>query len=696
MPPSSSPTVPRSRFQAALWFRHLSAEAVSRRLNASQRRLPLLVLLLGLGLTAAVAEQTRRLGQQSHERIEQALLDDVADVIEVKLQEVIDTISGVAGLFNASNDVSREEFRKYFDTLRREEDSLAGIQGIGFTRFLQAADWQRQIAAVRAEGFTEFSIRPPGPRRYGSSILYLEPFDLRNQRAFGFDMYSEATRRRAMDRAAQTGLPSMSGRVRLLQERNTGVQPGVLIYAPIYRKGTRIPPRGPAEYGQTLVGWAYSPIRVGDLINAALRKVNNPDLLDSAVLVHDGTEKGEANLIYDNQHLLSRHELTDPQYQLIDVGGRSWLVGIQLSRQLIGPNGWSNQVLLVLVLGSMGTVIASLVTAMLMQNHLRTQQALTAAEKANQERALAATVFEACPQAIVVTDPQGRVFSSNQSFSRITGYSAAEIMGRNLNLLKSGRHESDFYSRLWRDVKEHGFWQGEIWNRLRTGEIRRHELSITAVRGADLTISHYVGMLQDVTERHQAHEVIRHRALHDELTGLPGRAMLMEGLNSALALAELQCGHVGLLFLDLDGFKPVNDEFGHAAGDRVLRLVAQRLRGAIHSEDMVARLGGDEFVVLVPRAGDLEDLRAFAHKMQAVIRNSGSEFDEPIEISASIGVARSPEHGISAGQLLNAADQAMYRAKQARDQGIAVGHLESVDPAGHKPETGLLENLRFG
>jgi diguanylate cyclase (GGDEF)-like protein len=148
--------------------------------------------------------------------------------------------------------------------------------------------------------------------------------------------------------------------------------------------------------------------------------------------------------------------------------------------------------------------------------------------------------------------------------------------------------------------------------------------------------------------------------------------MLQEKLNAALALAELQGGHVALMFLDLDGFKPVNDQHGHATGDRMLRLVAQRLRAATHSEDLVARLGGDEFVILVPRAGDFEELQAFALKIQGVIRRCGAEFEIPIEISASVGIARSPEHGISSGQLLNAADQAMYRSKKADDNAITI------------------------
>jgi diguanylate cyclase (GGDEF)-like protein/PAS domain S-box-containing protein len=645
-----------------------------------QGRLPLAVLLAGLLLTAVIAEETRRHGQQIHEQIEKTLLGDVSDAIAVKLQKATDTITGLAGLFNADNNVDWESFRRYYDTLQQEDDSLKGIQGIGFSRFIQADDWQRLIIGVRAEGFQTFRIRPPGPRSIGSSIVLLEPFDLRNQRAFGFDMYSESTRRQAMDRAAQSGLAALSGRVRLMQERSTDVQPGVLIYVPVYRRGTLMPPRSPQEYGSTLLGWAFAPIRVGDLVHSALGSVSSADLADSAVLVHDGDRPTQASLIFDNQQLLRQHHLTDPQYQQIEVAGRTWLIGIQLSRRLIGPNGYSSQFVLVLLLGTLLSTLAAQVTSTLVSNNLSTRAALNQAERANRERALANTVFETSPQAIVVTDPRGCVLSANQSFSRITGYSTPEILGRTLSLLKSGRHDSSFYDDLWKQVNDRGHWQGEIWNRLHDGEIRPHELSITAVRDQELRVTHYLGMLQDISDRHQAREVIRHRALHDELTGLPTRALLLERINSALEQAQQDCAHVGLLFLDLNGFKPVNDQHGHAIGDRLLQRVAQRLRDALRREDLVARLGGDEFVVLVPQAGGLEEMLTCARKVKAVIRGCGDDFEVAIAIDASIGIALSPQHGITTRQLLKAADQAMYRGKQGEGGGIAVSGTEAIQP----------------
>ena len=411
------------------------SSAVRHKLVAGERQLPLMVLLIGLSITAVVTEQNRSLNQQTHERIEAALMGDVSDAIQIKLRKAVDTIGGVAGLFNASNQVSRQEFRRYYDTLDHEEGGLEGIQGIGFSAFVPASERQALTSRIRATGFQDFTIHPAGKRPFSSAVVYLEPFNLRNQRAFGFDMYSEATRRTAMDLAASSGVPAMSGKVRLVQERNIGIQAGVLIYDPIYREGPIGLPQGPGQYAGKLLGWAYAPIRVGDLVEESLRSVNNPDLRDSAVLVYDGTRAGKGPLLFDNQQLHGSDRLKDPQYKTIEVAGRRWLIGIQLSRQLMAPTGLTANLLLMAVAGCLASSVAAMSTRMLVDNHLATQQALKLAEKANNERALAAVVFESSPQGIVVTNDRGEVLSANQSFARITGFSAAEVLGRTLSLL---------------------------------------------------------------------------------------------------------------------------------------------------------------------------------------------------------------------------------------------------------------------
>jgi diguanylate cyclase (GGDEF)-like protein/PAS domain S-box-containing protein len=285
---------------------------------------------------------------------------------------------------------------------------------------------------------------------------------------------------------------------------------------------------------------------------------------------------------------------------------------------------------------------------------------------------------------------------ANSSFSQLTGYRISEIKGQRTSLLKSGRHDAAFYKAMWDELLQKGYWEGDVWNRLRSGAIRRHHLSISTVRDENLQTRYYVGMLQDVTERHQAEEAVRFMAQHDTLTGLANRAMLMEQLERQIALAKRHGHGVALLYLDLDGFKPVNDRFGHNMGDQVLQIVAERFHKVIRDGDLLCRQGGDEFVVLVPEAGNTDELLSMAWKLVEASRAAFLELDKSIEISASVGIARFPEHGNTSEQLLAAADNAMYSAKRAKTNPVQVsrgsqpqttassGLLQALDDDGHQ------------
>jgi diguanylate cyclase (GGDEF)-like protein/PAS domain S-box-containing protein len=648
--------------------------------------LPWIILASGLLITAGISEQARRFGSQEHLRIESNLIDNVADAIQNKLEIDISVLGSLAGLFNASNQVNRSEFSTFYESIILNTRELQGVQGIGFARWIPAPELTSFERRIRSEGFPDFSVRPPGPRQGYSAIEFLEPFDWRNQRAFGYDMYSEPVRREAMQRAAESGRAALSGKVRLVQETDEDLQRGALIYLPVYAD------QGVATQAnkRRLVGWTYSPLRLKDLVKSALDTVDNTDLNGTGVLVFDGDQPLASNLLFDNQNLLRSEQLRHPSYERVNIGGRTWLVGVQLSPLLVGPNGISAPFWFNLLIGCGGSVIATLIARILVSNHIATKEALAISEKAVRERALATTVFEESGQAIVVSNPDGRIVRANSAFSQLTGYRISEIKGQRTNLLKSGRHDAVFYKTMWDVLRQKGFWEGDIWNRLRSGEVRRHHLSITTVRDEDLQPRYYVGMLQDVTERHKTEEAVRFMAQHDTLTGLANRALLMEQLERHLALAKRHGHGVALLYLDLDGFKSVNDQFGHNVGDQVLQIVAERFRHVIREGDLLCRQGGDEFVVLVPEAGNSDELLKMGLKLVEASRAPFSELDPAIAISASVGIARYPEHGNSSEQLLAAADNAMYTAKRASD--IRVQLCNGYQPRPEKA-SGLLEPL---
>lgn len=629
------------------------------------------MLLGGLLTTALFCNSERHYKQLEHERIERTLAADIIEVIEARLGTDIAMLDATVGLFNASERVTRDEFSRFARSLISHSPNLKGIQGVGFAAVVPGNDVRAFETEIRRDGQPDFRIRPPGPRPLTTAIVYLQPDDWRNQRAIGFDMHSETVRRSAMQLAASTGEPALSGPVRLVQEINVLPQAGTLLYLPIYANpNDRF--QSPQDRLRRLRGWAYSPLRMGDLINSALADVKNPDKIGTGVLIYDGNQPRRDRLLFDNLGLDGSARLTHPTWLKVMVAKRTWLIGIQIDHRRVSPGGWSKELLLMALLGLSLSGLMALITLSLVKNHLRLRAALAGEQAAAGERALASVVFDNSPVGIVVTDPDGIIIRVNQAFTRISGYALQECRGLKSNLLKSGRHDVDFYREMWEAIIQKGHWAGEIWNRHRTGQIRRHDLTITAVLDSKEQIVNFVGLLRDVTERHTQQEEMRHLATHDQLTGLANRTLLMEALNRSLALAARQGRRVGLLFLDLDGFKPVNDHFGHGTGDCLLQAVANRLLSSIRKSDTLCRQGGDEFVLLVPEVEDLAQLVSLAEKLLLSLQEPYPDLPSGITIGASIGVACWPEHAEDADGLLDAADNAMYQAKHQGGGTIAM------------------------
>lgn len=290
---------------------------------------------------------------------------------------------------------------------------------------------------------------------------------------------------------------------------------------------------------------------------------------------------------------------------------------------------------------------------------------ITARKAAEERLRQAARVFESTTEGVMVTDLEGAIVAVNRAFSSITGYDEAEVLGRNPRLLQSGRHDREFYLGLWRALHERGQWRGEVWNRRKNGEVFPEWLTISAVTDAAGATSHYVAVFSDITAIKQSQEKLDFLAHHDALTGLPNRLLLNDRLEHAVARARREAGSLALLFLDLDGFKGVNDTLGHAVGDRLLVAVAERMRARLRASDTLARLGGDEFLVLIEAEPQPSDAATVAGALLALLGAPFTIGDHELYISASIGVSFHPADGADGGTLLRNADLAMYRAKAA-------------------------------
>jgi diguanylate cyclase (GGDEF)-like protein/PAS domain S-box-containing protein len=283
------------------------------------------------------------------------------------------------------------------------------------------------------------------------------------------------------------------------------------------------------------------------------------------------------------------------------------------------------------------------------------------------ERSLrqAATVFMSTHEAIVITDTESRITAINPAFTAITGYEESDIRGLPMSVLKSCRHDPEFYRSIWEAVQDTGFWQGEIWNRRKCGEVYPQWSTISAVRDDAGRIINYVGVFTDITQVKQSEFLLEHQAHHDALTDLPNRLLLLSRLEHAVTHGRRN-NHAGaVLFLDLDRFKTVNDSLGHPAGDELLILAVQRLRGALRAADTLARLGGDEFVVVLEDIHHPQDTARVARNLIAALSDKpfllagGHE----VFIGVSIGVSLFPADGENADALIQHADAALYEAK---------------------------------
>ncbi|MCB1916171.1 MAG: EAL domain-containing protein [Rhodocyclaceae bacterium] len=744
-----------------------------------------LVLAVSLAVTALgwyVAETY--VEKRAEERFEFEVVD-ARDRIVARMQDYEQVLrSGVALFATLGREAQRDEWRTFVEGLQIERN-FPGIQGMGYAVMLTPDRLDAHVAAVRAEGFPAYTVKPDGPRDAYSAIVYLEPFDWRNQRAFGFDMYSNAMRRRAMDHARDTGEAAVSGRVTLVQETREDVQAGFLVYLPVYRGGYR--PADIEQRRQTLRGFVYSPFRMADLM-AGILGSEAPEV-DFALF--DGTAApSDDNLLYDSAPTASRGLAERTMRVSIPFPGRSWQAvftstarfeaGVA-SRQpeLIAIGGLVVDLLLFAIIRSLGTercrvaAKAHAITAELRQANERLDLAHQAADIGTWElevdsgrlywdermrelyggnageigdtlrdwqrhvhaddrdafekalsRAIAdgtrvnetfriiggdgvlratelhaklhrdtegrpqrlvginldvsarmeaearllqaASVFDHAHEGILITDTARRIIDVNPAFEQLTGYSREEVVGLSPAVMRSGMHDDTFYRGIWDEIDRNGFWRGEIWNRRKSGELAAQLETISVVRDVRGEIKHYIGIFSDITKMVEQQNEMQHLAHHDALTGLPNRVLLSDRLQRAMGLARRHENLLAVCYLDLDGFKPINDRYGHAAGDMLLVAVAARLTALLRESDSVARLGGDEFVLLL---GDIADRADCVRVLDRLVAGLGEAYliDEQhsVQIAASVGVALFPSDDVDADTLLRHADQAMYVAKEA-------------------------------
>lgn len=751
--------------------------------------LPLVILVAGFSVTWLAWDHER---QASHKELRAQFdfsLREAVSRVEQRVASYEQMLHGVQGLFAASGTFDRTAFHDYVTSLNLDAN-FSGIQAIGAEEWLLDSDKTAHIARMHQLGYADYAIRPAGERADYAPIIMREPYVGNNRAPFGYDPWSETKRRRAMEKARDSGLAAISGKVLLDIDNGNESQASFLMYLPVYARG--MSQSTIAERRANLIGWVHASFRMSDVIAS----LYGEQPMGVAFSIYDGVEPSPDAVLYrsagsDAASTSSGNEVISATEYLV-VAGHNWTLSMNTLDDFNARYGRNAEVQTAITGIGLTLLLALLAWALMssrrrairlagrMTRELRISEEqfraiadctvnwevwwgmdgkprwvnpsvmeytgytveecmamedfraqmiyaedlprvapeldkglrgergddlefrcvrkdgslfwlsvswipitdangalagyrtsgrdITERKQVEAELRIAAVAFDSL-EGIMVTDAESRILRVNNAFAKMTGYSAAEIIGQTPDLLRSDRHTEQFYDEIWETVQHFGGWQGEVWTRRKNGKVYPEWLTISAVKSDDGLVTHYVGTHHDITERKIAEERIKELAFFDALTRLPNRTLLLDRLKQAIAVSARNKTCSALLFIDLDHFKTLNDTLGHDKGDLLLKQVAQRLALSVRTNDTVARVGGDEFVVVLESLH--KNPQEAANQTKAIGEKILSVLDMPYQLedvdyraTASVGATVFHGRQASIDELLKQADLAMYKSKE--------------------------------
>ena len=495
-----------------------------------------------------------------------------------------------------------------------------------------------------------------GARPYYASVRFMAPLIVHHA-ALGYDYFSEPVPRQAIESAIRS--KSLSMTAPMPQPDEAGQRMVVNMFYPAYR--THGANSADSREANTFVS---TGIYLDALIGGAAGSFIAQGLV---IQLRDVTDPSKASVFYQsdkpNNDFTSFSTEETAWTKTWAMGSRQWELALMpnaiYATQFRPWGAWTIGVAGLLFTGLLQILLLGMTgrTAIVQRKNQKLQRAL--------ERSLLADkVMTNSSEAIVVTDTKGTVSAINPAFTTMTGYSAVEILGRNIRVLTSERQSRGFYREIWLELTTFRQWKGEIWHRRKNGVVFPAWMTISAVADERGAVSHYVTAFSDITDYKNAREKIDFLAFHDVLTGLPNRVLMIDLLKQAISASPQRNKPMAVLCLGLDKFKHVNDTHGHATGDALLNLVAYRLTRCLRKDDLLGRLSGDEFMVVLNDVQDPGHVAKTCEKILAYLAKPFNLPDVQLEITASVGVALYPEHGADQDLLMRHADMALLDAKQ--------------------------------
>lgn len=634
-----------------------------------------LFLLIGLGIAGIIYWQgrmmvDRELAAQIDQRAREA-----KNSVEREIRSYAEALRGLQGQFLIHPDLSRRDFHQIAQTLKLDS-RLPGIQAIAFTQRVAPGGAAAFEASVRREfatdnlGYLPPVIHPPAPSGEAFVVQFHDPIE-KNKYASWYNQASDAKRRTAIERARDTGELSTSGRVQQdVQSANVG---SVIFFLPVYRGG--LIPTTVEERRAKFFGVVFLVIRVDEM----LRKVFGPtllDILDIEIFDMQGvspasTDHGVHNLIFDSgsfQQATSLHAnntaFTLQRHMTLNGGGSQWHLEVTALPAFVNHS----QSWLPPIFAAVGVLLSMLMFYFLRSLEL-SRQALRAHARAVEATAhLRQRAIEACANAITITSARGPdhpIEYVNSAFERITGYSTDEVIGRSMRLLHGDDREQPGLHEIRTLVSEQREGHAIVRNYRKDGTPFWNEVHIAPVKDDTGKVSHFIAVSYDITATKKYEAELEFHANRDTLTGLANRNLLCDRLNQAIAYADRYKHPVWVLFVNLDRFKFVVDTLGLAAGDMLLKTVAQRLQSVVREVDTVARMGGNEFVLVLPERFGEKLSPVVVQRLIDAVAQPFSLIGHEFFPNCSVGVAVYPDDDRDCDTLIKYAGVAVYRAKEA-------------------------------
>ncbi|MDC0662627.1 bifunctional diguanylate cyclase/phosphodiesterase [Marinobacter sp. SS21] len=567
--------------------------------------------------------------------------------IEERLLNYEQVLAGSAGLFAVAPEIDHTDWHTYIESVEIER-YYPGLQGIGFSARVPSDDVVKHINWARSQGMSDYRISPPGGRNEYHPIVFLEPSSNQNRRAHGYDAFSEPVHRLAMERARDTGVPMVTGKLVLVQEEVAEDQAGFLMYYPVYQGGEV--PASLTERRMLLRGFVFSAFRMNNLVDGIVGLIS--PFLD--VRIYDNDDISRDALMYGSNLGSLDNDYSFEKTQSISHGGRTWLLQTR-STPAFDYLASDPRPTIVLGAGLLISVLMFAFALVLLRSRLLAQMS------AGRYRA----ITEGAANVTLVLDSHGGPLYASPSCKEILGFDAVQVRDMALESIVHGDDWSQLQAGFDDAMRQPGAQMSLVRARVRDAGGAWRDMEGTFTSMLDVPgVSGVVLSLRDLTQLKAAQSELHRLAFYDPLTGLANRQLFRDRLTHVVRRCKRTEEPAALMFLDLDGFKRINDTLGHDAGDELLQQVARWLTGCVREEDSVARMGGDEFVVLLSRISGPDAVAKVAETILRRLCQRVRLNEHEIGVTVSIGITMIPHDSEDPGVLMKYADLAMYRAKE--------------------------------